>query len=125
MASDTSAVLYVGIKRSVVALDATTGVKRWSAELPATPLFTGFVTVHVDGGHVYAATAGEIFCLDAATGAVVWQNALEGYGIGYATLATQAGSAAPTTTANDVSAAASATADAAAVAAAGGIAAAL
>ena len=124
MASDTPAVLYVGINRSVVALDATSGVKRWSTELPATPLFTGFVTVHVDGGHVYAATAGEIFCLDAATGAVAWQNALEGYGIGYVTLATQAGSATPTA-ANDVSAAASATADAAAVAAAGGIAAAL
>lgn len=125
MASDTPSVLYVGISRSVVALDATTGVKRWTAELPGAPLFTGFVTIHAAGGHVFAAAAGEITCLDAATGAVRWHNALSGYGIGFATLATNGGSAEPTSANDAAAAAATVTADAAAVAAAGGVVAAL
>ncbi|GJG87155.1 hypothetical protein tb265_23360 [Gemmatimonadetes bacterium T265] len=126
MASETPAVLYVGLQRYVVALDAATGTKRWSTELPGTSLFTGFVTIHVDGAHVYAAAGGEITCLDAATGAVRWNNPLEGYGFGFATLATGSASDAGNTTANDASAAAATyVTDATAAAAAGGIAASL
>lgn len=119
MPSDPAAVLYVGIKRSVLALDAATGLVRWSTELPGSTFSTGFVTLHVDGAHVFAATAGELTCLDAATGVVRWHNALEGYGLGFATLATANGSS----HGNDVSAAA-ASAAAAAAAAVGGAAAA-
>nr|MDQ6924738.1 PQQ-binding-like beta-propeller repeat protein [Candidatus Eremiobacteraeota bacterium] len=72
MASDSPATLYVGINRTVLALDATTGMARWRTELPGTPLFGGFVTIHLNGEHVYAAAAGELSCLDAATGAMVW-----------------------------------------------------
>lgn len=127
MTSETSAVLYVGIERSVVALDATTGIKRWSTPLPGAFFLTGFVTVHVDGAHVFAAAGGELTCLDAATGAIRWHNALEGYGVGFVTLATgDAGAAADAPSATEASvAAASFTAAAGAAAAAGGISAAL
>ena len=128
MSTDSPDVLYIGIERSVVALDAATGTKRWSTPLPGAFFLTGFVTVHLHGAHVFAAAAGEITCLDAATGAVRWHNALDGYGIGFATLATANGanSGAGDASASDVSAAAASfTADAAAAATAGGISAAL
>ena len=120
MASDTSTALYVGISRSVLALDATTGAVRWNTELPGSAFSAGFVSILADGGHVYAATAGEVTCLDAATGTVRWHNALPGYGIGFVTLAT-GGTGGGTTDA----AAASYTAAASAAAAAGGVAATL
>ena len=80
--------LYVGIKRHVLALDASTGDVVWEAELGGMMSTTGIVTVHADGGRVYAASAGEIHCLDAHTGALVWHNELKGYGINFASLAT-------------------------------------
>lgn len=130
MATDTATengtTLYVGIQRYVVALDARTGARRWSTELPNTSLLTGFVTVHVDGAHVYAAAAGEITCLDAATGQIRWHNVLEGYGFGFVTLATGATQVPGNTTATEAAAAAASfVTDATAAAAAGGIAASL
>lgn len=126
MATDNGTLLYVGIQRYVIALDAATGARRWSTELPGTSLLTGFVTIHLDGANVYAAAAGEITCLDAATGVVRWHNGLEGYGFGFATLATGAAPTPGNTTAEQASAAAASyVTDAAAAAAAGGIVAAL
>lgn len=127
MASDTSTALYVGISRSVLALDATTGAVRWTTELPGSAFSAGFVSILADGGHVYASTAGEVTCLDAATGAVRWHNALPGYGIGFVTLATGGGAGGTTDApASDTSAAAASyTAAASAAAAAGGVAATL
>lgn len=80
--------LYVGIKRHVLALDASTGDVVWEAELGGILSTTGIVTVHAEGGRVYAASAGEVHCLDAHTGALVWHNELKGYGINFASLAT-------------------------------------
>ncbi len=127
MTTESSTLLYVGIQRQVVAIDAATGMRRWSTALPGTTVFTGFTTIHVDGAHVFAASGGEITCLDAATGAVRWHNPLEGYGFGFATLATGHATAdAGATTATQASAAAASyVTEATAAAAAGGIAAAL
>ncbi len=44
--------------------------------------------VVLDGDKILAATKGEIFCLDAATGRVLWHNELRGLGFGLLTLAT-------------------------------------
>ncbi len=85
--------LYVGIQRSVLALDASSGEIVWEAKLGSVMSSTGVIAVHVDGGRVYASSAGEVHCLDARTGAVVWHNELTGYGVGFAALAT-AGAAA-------------------------------
>ena len=46
------------------------------------------VAVHARGGLVYASSAGEVHCLDAHTGALVWHNELKGYGLGFAALTT-------------------------------------
>jgi outer membrane protein assembly factor BamB len=83
--------LYVGIKRHVLALDASTGDLVWEAELGGMMSTTGIVTVHAAGGRVYAAAAGEVHCLDAHTGALVWHNELKGYGINFAALTTDGG----------------------------------
>ena len=94
--------LYVGIKRHVLALDASTGDVVWEAELGGSGMSTtGVITVHAAGGRVFAVHAGEVHCLDAHTGALVWHNELKGYGLGFAALATDGGR-------NDISAAAAA-----------------
>ena len=80
--------LYVGIKRHVLALDASTGDVVWEAELGGMST-TGVIAVHASGGRVYASSAGEIHCLDGHTGALVWHNELKGFGVGFAALATQ------------------------------------
>jgi outer membrane protein assembly factor BamB len=83
--------LYVGIKRHVLALDASTGDVVWDAELGGVMSTTGVIAVHASGGRVYASSAGEIHCLDAHTGALVWHNELKGFGVGFASLTTQGG----------------------------------
>lgn len=80
--------LFVGIKRHVLALDASTGDLVWEAELGGALSSTGVIAVHASGGRVYATSAGEVHCLDAHTGALVWYNELKGYGLCYASLAT-------------------------------------
>ena len=76
--------VYVGIRGCVVALDRDSGDAVWSAELRRG---SSFVPIVVDGARVFAASGGEVTCLDAATGAVVWHNPLKGFGMGYAMLA--------------------------------------
>jgi outer membrane protein assembly factor BamB len=83
--------LYVGIKRHVLALDASTGDVVWDADLGGSMSTTGVISVHASGGRVYAANAGEVHCLDAHTGALVWHNELKGFGLGFASLATEGG----------------------------------
>jgi len=78
--------MYVGIKGSVVALVRSNGAQAWATHLKG----YSFVHVVVEDGKVYAATNGEVFCLDPLTGEGLWQNPLKGYGIGLATLATAA-----------------------------------
>ena len=75
--------LFVGIKDSVIALDAATGETVW-----ATPLGgSDYVAVLWDGTSLYATNRGEVWCLDPMTGAVKWHNQLKGYGRGMISLA--------------------------------------
>lgn len=76
--------VYIGIKGSVLALDRATGAIIWEAEL----IGSDFVNVVLDGDDLLATTRGEIFCLDATTGHLRWQNPLRGYGYGVITIAT-------------------------------------
>ena len=82
--------VYVGIKRHVVALSRGTGQIVWSTKL-GEGFLTGrsFMHVIVDGNDLYATTQGVISCLDAATGKVRWHNELKGYGLGIASIATR------------------------------------
>jgi len=52
----------------------------------------------LDGGRVFATCCGEIFCLDPLAGEVLWHNPLKGFGIGLATIATEAGAGSGLTT---------------------------
>jgi outer membrane protein assembly factor BamB len=74
--------IYIGIRGSVVALEAATGQTVWATHL------TGgeFVNVGVHCGKVIATCRGEVFCLDSRTGEGLWHNQLKGYGWGLATI---------------------------------------
>ena len=82
--------LYIGIKGRVLRIDRLTGATKWTAHL----LSRQFVNVHLEGTEVIAATHGELFCLDAETGALKWRNRLPGLGRGLITIAGSAGNAA-------------------------------
>ena len=87
--------VYAGIKGSVIAFDQKSGTRIWEAGLAG----RAFVTLLVDGDRIFAATQGEIFCLRAADGEVLWHDPLRGYGLGLMSVATQNGSSNPSTTA--------------------------
>jgi outer membrane protein assembly factor BamB len=76
--------VYLGIRGCVVALDQESGQIAWSAELHRG---SSFVPIVVEGSRVFAASGGEVTCLDATTGALLWHNPLKGFGMGYAMLA--------------------------------------
>lgn len=81
-------VVYVGIKGAVIALDRKSGEQLWLAKLKG----GDFVNVMVDGDIVLAVTKGQVFCLRAETGDLLWNNSLPGQGLGLATIATANGS---------------------------------
>lgn len=85
--------VYVGIAGAVVALDRTTGGERWRTRLKRTQP----VILMSDGDRLYATTLGTAFCLDPATGTVLWQNPLKGLGYGIASLLGPNGEAGDTT----------------------------
>jgi len=87
--------VYVGIKGSVVAFDQESGARIWETGLKG----GAFVTLLVDGSRIFATAQGEIFCLSAADGKILWHDPLKGYGLGLTSIATQNGSSNPATTA--------------------------
>lgn len=83
MPRDPQMLLFVGIKKAVVALDHRTGVEVWRAELRA----SDYVSVLWDGEALFASSRGEVWRLDPRTGGVLWHNELKGLGWGIASLA--------------------------------------
>jgi len=81
----TSDLIFIGIKGTVVALYRTTGQQAWSNRLKG----MDFVNVVLENGKVLATCSGEIFCLDALDGRVLWHNPLKGLGRGLVTIATE------------------------------------
>lgn len=78
-----SRIIYLGIKGSVIAVDAATGTQLWTVHLTG----ASFVNVVLDGDNLYATTNGEIFCLDPRTGEGRWHNQLKGFGWGLVSVA--------------------------------------
>lgn len=76
-------IIYLGIKGSVIALNAATGEPIWTVHLKS----SDFVNVILDGDNLYATTQGEIFCLDPQTGEGRWHNKLKGFGLGLVSVA--------------------------------------
>jgi outer membrane protein assembly factor BamB len=107
MAKPQAGLVYVGIKRSVLALDRKTGEIRWSVKLPVkypNSTVSGLANVWCDADALYASCAGEIYCLDPKSGAIVWHNILKGMGTGFVSIASEGIN--PRTTAVSASAAA-------------------
>jgi outer membrane protein assembly factor BamB len=75
--------LYLGIRGTVVALDRASGAELWRTTLKG----WGFVNLAQDGEFLLAATHGELFCLEAATGRIRWNNPLRGLGYGLVSIA--------------------------------------
>lgn len=82
-----SSIVYIGLKAHVVAIEKATGAKLWSTKLKS-GLSSGssFVTLLVDGPRIYAHTHGELSCLDASTGQLLWTNELDGLGYDLASI---------------------------------------
>ena len=84
---NTGDVIFVGIKRCVLAVEKSTGKIVWEARLSDATMGDTFVNLFLDAGCIYAQTKGALYCLDAATGRKRWENPLTGYGYGIATFA--------------------------------------
>jgi outer membrane protein assembly factor BamB len=80
-----SKVIYLGIKGSVIALDASSGNQIWTSSL----IGSDFVNVVLDGDNLYATTQGEIFCLNPVDGQGRWSNKLKGFGLGLCSIASE------------------------------------
>lgn len=93
MSSLSDSVIVLAVKRTVIAFNKADGTRLWSTKL-VSGLGDDFVTVLADTTRVYAHTRGEMFCLDLATGAILWQDSLSGLGYGIASIALP-GSSAP------------------------------
>ncbi len=65
-----------------MALDRATGAEIWRVELKG----SDFVNVVLDGDRVLASTKGELFCVDATTGKIMWNAELRGLGRGLMTV---------------------------------------
>ena len=70
--------LYIGIGGHVVALNAMSGEEIWRCKLKR----SNFITLSVQPNAIYAGAAGQLFCIDPATGTIRWQNRLDGPGMG-------------------------------------------
>jgi hypothetical protein len=69
-----------------IGIDRTTGKEVWTSPLKG----ADFVNVVLDKGQLFAATKGELYCLDPATGHIRWKNELKGMGWGLIAIAPSA-----------------------------------
>ena len=78
--------LFVGFNGRVVALEQRSGelVWEWKCPKPSRQM----VALLVQGGRIYACSAGYTYCLDALNGEQLWDNPLKGLGMGVPCLAT-------------------------------------
>ncbi len=84
------AVLYVGIKHHVIAIDRATGAELWRVKLEGLRFKShDFVGLHLAGEELYATCNGELFCLDAGTGTIRWHNQFKGLGTGVVSVLTE------------------------------------
>lgn len=76
-------VVFIGIRGTVLALDAATGTELWRTSVRGAE----FVNVALVEGGLYASARGELYALDPATGQILWTNKLKGLGMGLVTIA--------------------------------------
>jgi len=81
--------VYVGFNSRVCALDRDTGELIWSW---TSPHGSGFVVLLFDSDRLIASVQGYTYCLDPATGELMWSNPLKGKGLGTPCIASISGS---------------------------------
>lgn len=86
MADFKDQVVLLAVKHTVIAFDKQTGARRWTRDLGG-GMSADFVTLLADATRVYAHARGRFYCLDLATGAVLWQDELPGLGYGIGSIA--------------------------------------
>jgi len=70
--------IFVGLNGYALALDRDSGEIVWSNN----GMYSGYVTLLLDGDRLIVSTNGYIYCLDPLTGDTLWHNPLSGYGMG-------------------------------------------
>ena len=73
-----NAIMVIGIGGHAVGIDRATGSELWRTKLKG----SDYVTVHEDGSNVFAGSNGVLFCLETATGRILWENQLKSLGRG-------------------------------------------
>jgi len=73
--------VFVGFNSRVLALDRETGDGVWSWQAPK-PKNGGYVTLLLDGDRLIVSVIGYLYCLDPATGELLWSNDTKGCGTG-------------------------------------------
>ncbi len=80
--------LYIGIKGYVVCLCKQSGKEIWRTKIKS---MANITNVSLDESKLYAYAGGYLFCLDADSGEIKWENGLDGLGHGYCIIASKAG----------------------------------
>jgi outer membrane protein assembly factor BamB len=78
--------LFIGIQGKAVCLDKATGDILWSTKLKSSSSVTN---VYYEENQVFAYSGGHLFCLNAETGEIKWENGLSGYGFGACIIASE------------------------------------
>ena len=86
---DIDQLIFVGLNGRVVAIDRERGRMIWQWQSPKPR--RGFVAIMLDGDRVVAGLGGYLYCLEAATGRMLWENPLTGFGLGMFSLASVRG----------------------------------
>jgi outer membrane protein assembly factor BamB len=83
--------VFVGFNSRVAAIDRDTGELVWTWKCPKG---SGYVAVLVDGDRLIASVNGYTYCLAPHDGSQLWENPLEGLGVGVPCVASARGSTA-------------------------------
>jgi hypothetical protein len=75
--------VFIGIRGAVLAIDRTNGQEIWRSPLKG----KDFGNVVLENGDLYAATQGQLYCLDQSTGHVRWHTQIKGLGRDFVTIA--------------------------------------
>ncbi|MFT6990955.1 MAG: outer membrane protein assembly factor BamB [Paraglaciecola sp.] len=78
--------LFIGIQGKAVCLDKASGDILWSSKLKSSSSVTN---VYYEDNQVFAYSGGHLFCLNAETGEIVWENGLSGFGFGACIIASE------------------------------------
>lgn len=78
--------VFVALNSRVAALDRDTGELVWEWRHPRSRIASAYTTASLDGDRLIVSVNGYLYCLDARTGGLKWENELKGYGIGVATV---------------------------------------